>query len=271
MIRGKCALLDTDFVSKTHLICKDEQNRLIDFIMKIPDFKFCCHEQIRTEVSRHNIGESKNWLENMISKGQIYCYSDEEIIEELSSIYGNLAVTMYASILRTSCDAYGSRYFEEKFIRLQTLNFLEITKEDFLNELQKDCDTIGVGQNLGELKSYVLLQALKIKQSEQIYVFCSDDKNARSGLVSIGGAKCISVLSSFLILNQMSDFTREDAEPYVQSYIEFCDKAGQMNFKVYDASNERRICKVPCKQVLEEIFDGKLELLSDGMLRYIKH
>ena len=41
-----------------------------------------------------------------------------------------------------------------------------------------DCDTIGEGQNLGELKSYVLLQVLNLKFGEQIYVFCSDDKNA---------------------------------------------------------------------------------------------
>ena len=54
---------------------------------------------------------------------------------------------------------------------------------------QDDCDTIGEGQNLGELKSYVLLQVLNLKFGEQIYVFCSDDKNARNGVISIGGAQ----------------------------------------------------------------------------------
>lgn len=71
-----------------------------------------------------------------------------------------------------------------------------------MKQLQDDCDTIGEGQNLGELKSYVLLQVLNLKFGEQIYVFCSDDKNARNGVISIGGARCISVLSSFVRLKK---------------------------------------------------------------------
>ena len=83
-----------------------------------------------------------------------------------------------------------------------------------MRQLQVDCDTIGEGQNLGELKSYVLLQVLNIKHGAQIYVFCSDDKNARNGVVSIGGAKCISVLSSFVRLKMKSDFQEK-----MQSHI----------------------------------------------------
>ncbi|MDO4169943.1 MAG: hypothetical protein Q4D45_08575 [Lachnospiraceae bacterium] len=65
------------------------------------------------------------------------------------------------------------------------------SRDEFLEKLKADCDTIGEGQNLGELKTYVLLQTLSIKFGDQIYVFCSDDKNARNGVVSIGDARCV--------------------------------------------------------------------------------
>ena len=40
MAAVKYALLDTDFISKMHLIRKDEQNKLIDKIMSMPNYTF---------------------------------------------------------------------------------------------------------------------------------------------------------------------------------------------------------------------------------------
>ena len=40
----KYALLDTDFLSKTHTIRLDDENHLIDYIISMPDYFFCCHE-----------------------------------------------------------------------------------------------------------------------------------------------------------------------------------------------------------------------------------
>ena len=56
MKKEKYALLDTDFISKTHLIRKDEQNKMIDRIMEMQGYRFYCHEQIKIELTRHNIG-----------------------------------------------------------------------------------------------------------------------------------------------------------------------------------------------------------------------
>ena len=58
MKKEKYALLDTDFISKTHLIRKDEQNKMIDRIMEMQGYRFYCHEQIKIELTRHNIGKS---------------------------------------------------------------------------------------------------------------------------------------------------------------------------------------------------------------------
>ena len=45
-MREKYALLDTDFVSKAHMIRKDEENRLIEKLLDLPEYVFCCHAQV---------------------------------------------------------------------------------------------------------------------------------------------------------------------------------------------------------------------------------
>jgi hypothetical protein len=267
-VKEKYALLDTDFISKTHLVRKDDQDRLIDRITKMPGYRFFCHEQIRTELRRHNIAGSPNWLDAKISSGVVSCITDSEIFDELRDIYADSAAAVYANMLKNGCEAYRRAYFVENFKRLQNLNYAEISKDEFLEELSKDCDEIGAGNNLGELKSYVLLQMLAVKFGEQIYVFCSDDRNARNGIVSLGGARCISVLSSFMRLSIDAHMTREEAQPYIDSYLKDNLSKNQTTFRVYDASKEMRFCKVPCEQVFDEIYAGKFELLQNGNLRY---
>lgn len=266
----KFALLDTDFISKMHLIRKDEQNKLIDKIVALPDYSFYCHEQIKDELQRHNIAGAFEWFEAMVLDGTIELYDDNEILEELFEIYGDSAVFVYVNLLKTACDAYKHNYFEEQFKELAVFDCLNGGKEAFLEKLQADCSTIGEGNNLGELKSYVLLQMLTIKLGHQIYVFCSDDKNARNGIVSIGNAKCISVLSSFIRLQKECSLDREEAQPYIDSYLRHCAARGQTAFKIQDMSQEKRMCKVPCEQVFDDMFSGKIEELKNGNLRYIK-
>lgn len=269
MAKEKYALLDTDFISKMHLIRKDAQNKLIDKIMAMPNYTFYCHRQIGIELARHNIAGAPEWFEAKVADKSISLYDDEMIMDELSEIYGELAIAFYAGMMQTACDAYSEGYFKEKFVGLSQLDYLSVSREEFLKQLESDCNTIGEGQNLGELKSYVLLQALSMKFGKQIYVFCSDDKNARSGVVSIGGARCISVLSSFIRLQKEIGFTREDAEPYIQSYMHGCLGKNQTTFKVQDTSKEKRMCKVPCEQVFDEMFNGKIEEMKTGNLKYI--
>lgn len=268
MAKEKYALLDTDFISKTHLIRKDDENRMIDRIIEMRGYRFYCHEQIKTELARHSIGNSPGWLNNKISDGTVHCATDEEIIDELHAIYSDSAEAMYISMLRNGCEAYKKGYFEENFVQLREVDYSKISKERFLQALREDCDKIGAGKNLGELKSYVLLQMLNIKLGEQVYVFCSDDKNARNGIVSLGGVRCISVLSAFMRLNKDGNMSKEDMEPYIQAYLDECKKHNQTVFKIHEMSNQMRMCKVPCEQVIEEMYAGKLEVLRNGNLRY---
>lgn len=177
MANEKYALLDTDFISKMHLIRKDDQNKLIDKIMVMPNYTFYCHEQISVELLRHNTVGPLEWFKGKVKSKLIYLYNDEMILDELTAIYGDLALAMYVDMLKTACDAYKDGYFEENFTEMSKINALYVGRTEFLEKLTLDCETIGAGKNLGELKSYVLLQALNMKFGQRVYVFCSDDKN----------------------------------------------------------------------------------------------
>ncbi|MEI3245369.1 MAG: hypothetical protein V8S26_04260 [Lachnospiraceae bacterium] len=48
------ALLDTDFISKTHSVQDDGGNHLIDQVIELPGYEFFCHAQIVTELNRYN-------------------------------------------------------------------------------------------------------------------------------------------------------------------------------------------------------------------------
>ena len=77
MGKTKCALLDTDFISKLHITRKDNQNRLIDRILELPSYQFVCHKQITIELGRHNTS-AKDWLKDRIEEGSIHKFSDKK-------------------------------------------------------------------------------------------------------------------------------------------------------------------------------------------------
>ena len=57
----KYALLDTDFISKTHFIHGDTEKCLVDLVVEMPGYCFFCHSQIIKELSRHN-QQAIGWL-----------------------------------------------------------------------------------------------------------------------------------------------------------------------------------------------------------------
>jgi hypothetical protein len=269
-MRGKkYALLDTDFISKAHLIRKDEDNKLIERIFQLPDYEFYCHEQIKIELLRHNIAGSSEWLIEQIANSQVSCYDDKRILSELAEIYGDSVPAMYVQMLKAACEAYRTGYFTEQFANVTSLDYTAIDKDSFLVVLDQECTALGEDHNLGELKSYVLLQFLNLTLGQQIYVFCSDDRNARNGIISIGGARCISVLSLFLRLKKECGFEKEEADPYIQSYLEFLQNSKQTTFRIQNGPSASQIVKTPCNQVFEDLYDGKLEELKNGNLKYI--
>lgn len=263
----KYALLDTDFISKTHSIQSANGNYLINHIMELPKYNFFCHSQIVTELNRYN-SDAPVWLQEKIKIGKIKSYTDESILESLALVRGPLACATYTQMLKMACDAFSSNYFSEHYGVLEDVNYMSMSKEEYLRILQQLDIEVGKKNNLGEIKSFVLLQVLTVMLGEQIYVFCSDDKNARSGATSFKNIRCISLLSVFSRLKEEMSWTIAEAEPYIESLMSFCQKHNQTTFRVMEASDVKRCQRVPCKQVLQEIFDGKFVELKNGMLRY---
>lgn len=70
------ALLDTDFISKTHSVQDDGGNHLIDRVMELPEYEFFCHAQIVTELNRYN-ADTPIWLSEKIGAQKIKSYTDE--------------------------------------------------------------------------------------------------------------------------------------------------------------------------------------------------
>ena len=64
------ALLDTDFISKTHSVQDNGGNHLIDRVMELPEYEFFCHVQIVTELNRYN-ADAPVWLREKIETQKI--------------------------------------------------------------------------------------------------------------------------------------------------------------------------------------------------------
>ena len=72
------ALLDTDFISKTHSVQDDGGNRLIDRVIELPGYEFFCHAQIVTELNRYN-ADAPIWLSEKIGAQKIKSYTDQAV------------------------------------------------------------------------------------------------------------------------------------------------------------------------------------------------
>ena len=268
MDKNKIALLDADFISNTH-VSQSETDHLIDKVLLLPGYDFYCHQQIVDELNRRTPAPLQ-WLQDKIQSHEIQCYTDEMILNELVPYYGDSCCNRYAQFLKEACTAFGSNLFSNYYGSLEQLDYTSISKSEFLDELKAADNAVGNQNSLGEIKTYVLLQTLDFLHGENIYLFCSDDQKARVGIVQFDNVRCISVLSAFLMLKNSLVLTKELAEPYRNSWLAHCASHNVAIFRVLDASATRRFCKVPCAQVLDDIYDDKFLILGDGNLKY-KH
>ena len=104
------ALLDTDFISKTHSVQDDGGNHLIDRVMELPEYE----------------------LSEKIGAQKIKSYTDQEILESLSLVRGPLACATYTQMLKLACDAFSKDYFSEHYRALEEADYTVISREDYL-------------------------------------------------------------------------------------------------------------------------------------------
>lgn len=267
----KYALLDTDFISKTYTVRIDADNHLIDRVLEMPGYAFVCHEQTEAELHRHN-SHAPAWLEEKIKNRSIDRYTDERILSEMSEIYGMIAPYRFTGFLRAACDAFDSSYFSEHYADLENLNYTDLSIQDYLVKIHTLENKFGQGNNLGEIKAYVLLQWLNIQYGERLFYFCSDDGNARKGILAVESlnVRCITLVSIYQRLCVECGCTAETAKPYIDAVLRFFNESGQENIRVIEADRAGRFLRIPCEQVLREIFEGKFEELASGILKYRK-
>ena len=163
----KYALLDTDFISKAHSVQDESDNHLIDRVVELPEYEFFCHAQIVTELNRYN-ADAPIWLSEKIGAQKIKSYTDQEILESLSLVRGPLACATYTQMLKLACDAFSKDYFLEHYQALEEADYATISREDYLKELERIEIEVGKKNNLGEIKSFVLLPFLSVIFGEQI-------------------------------------------------------------------------------------------------------
>lgn len=89
----RCALLDTDFISKLYITKASDSDRLIYRILSIADFHFACHKQTSIELARHN-----QWASKCDPK---WCFSFGEMIL-LQYSYGVVTINGGIDFLRSA-------------------------------------------------------------------------------------------------------------------------------------------------------------------------
>ena len=266
-IDKKYALLDTDFLYKAHLARNTANHTLAEVVLNFDDYEFFCHEMIKEELTRYEIYPDPNpWLEEKIKAERIKLYTDRDIVNELSEIYGVAATFTYKSLLQISCDTFNARFYEKYYGSLEyTENVTDI--DCFLAALKRCDDHIPHKNGLGEKKTYVLLQMMETVYNAQVYVFCSDDFKARQSIAGLTKPiNCISILGVFYKLMKMG-YDKTEMQEYYNQLSAFLKN--QAEYRVWSLFGRQRI-RVPVTQVLDDIYDGKFQLLRNGDLQYIK-
>lgn len=263
------ATLDTDFISKGYIIRADDNNRLIDRIMELPDYQFFCHSYTLVELNRHKF-DSLDWLKDKIRNGEIESYSDERIINEMAQVYFSVTIPQYIYLLKTACEANSQDYFSKHYAELDSFDYANQTQQAFLSVLSRLDTQIGEDNDLGEIKEYILLQWLNIKQSEPVFYFCSDDEGARNGVLAIDdiNISCMSIPSSFVRLRMKNILTSDTMQPYLDSANQYYRDYEIKTICIAQPSNHHIHTKILYDDVLRDIHDNRFIELKSGMLQY---
>lgn len=206
------------------------------------------------------------WLKEQIDSGKIKKYSDEDIINELATLFGKYAHESYYDFLKAGCDAFDPSFFETYYRRITDLPN-DVEAAEFLDTL-RSCDAeIPNGSSMGEKKSFVLAQTMQMKHPGKVVVFCSDDSRARQRLTYVGGGlRGFSILAAFQ--KMMKDGVEKSvAKQYYDSLCSFYSLRDQKSMKVWKYSTSERI-SVDFEKIFEDIYAGKFEIKLTGDLRY---
>lgn len=271
------AVLDTDFLIKTCTVKKDSFH-LIDIIDLInPSLKKCCHEQIRRELSVHNI-DAFNWLNTRVSNCEVMLYSDKEILEGLKSRYEiseSIACRYYVNLLKKICKQHNPSLYIDYIEHLSSYVSNDRSISDFLIFLNSEELLLGQGKGLGEIKDNLLIKYINICTYSKVYKFCSDDQNARFSILAYSSnndfdIRCYSPFSLFYIANKNQLINKGILKHLFDSWKLTC--FGSQNIQIVkkiSKSGESLYERVTPDFLYDNIIDSKMVLLRDGYLCYL--
>lgn len=261
----RCALLDTDFISKLYITKANDSDRLIYRILSITDFHFVCHKQTSIELARHNQLASK-WLDETTP---ITVYTDRTLIQLMANTFGATAYGSFVNMLHRSCDIFSRTFFDTYYTSLEqyvTAAWDNYDLDEFV-ALIDACDA-GIGQdnNLGEIKLYTMAQILESAGTEELYIFCSDDRKARYALSGQADMECVSALASFYLAKKYLNMKKEDAQVFFYSWMSFHKGIKQERFQVYNTSGHQ-LEKLLGQDIFDMLYNDELYLMKDGFFR----
>lgn len=261
----RCALLDTDFISKLYITKANDSDRLLYRVLSIADFCFVCHKQTSIELARHNQWASR-WL---AETSTVTVYTDRGLIQLMSNTFGAAAYGFYVNMLHRSCDIFSQKFFDTYYTSLEqyvTDSWGNYNLDDFV-ALIDACDAIiGQDNNLGEIKLYTMAQILERSGTEDIYIFCSDDRKARYALSGQVDMDCVSALASFYLAKKYLNMKKADAQVFFDSWMQFHMERNQACFQVYSSSGHQ-LEKVLGQDIFDMLYNDELYLMKDGFFR----
>lgn len=261
----RCALLDTDFISKLYITKASASDRFLFRILEISDFHFVCHQQTSIELARHNEYAAKY----LHSTEKIAVYTDRQLILQMEETFHSAAYILYMDMLRRSCEIFSQSFFETHYFRLEEyINAFwnNYDLEKFLQILSSCDDEIGQDNNLGEIKLYTMAQILEKLGTEELYYFCSDDQKARYALSGQADMECISALAAFYLAKKYLKMEKSEAQVFFDSWMQFHQACGQSEFKLYSASGHH-LEKADGQNIFDLLYRNELYLMRDGFFR----
>ncbi len=261
----RCALLDTDFISKLYITKVNDSDRLIFRILDIENFNFVCHQQTSIELGRHNQWASK-WLDETT---HVNIYTDRELLELLVESFDTTSFGIYVDMLKRSCDIFSQNFFNKYYVSLAqyvTDAWGNYDIDRFIAILQMCDAVIGEDNNLGEIKLYTMAQVFERIGTESIYIFCSDDRKARYALSGQADMECVSALGSFYLAKKYLQMTKAEAQLYFDSWMAYHRGMNQESFRIYNSDGHQQV-KLNGQDIFDMLYDGKVYLVKDGLFR----
>lgn len=262
----RIALLDTDFIIKSHISMNNDDEYLFSHLINLNQYDYCMHEKIFNELSGNLIIQKQ--IVKLIEAKKIKCYSDSEILKILEKIYGKISCLIFIRFLKISCDKLETGFFNKYYNALENLNS-GISSCDFLKVLYECESIIPVKTSMGEKKTFVLLQTLKLINENEIYVFCSDDRRARLSALQFPGIRCLTVLALIASLYKRGE-PIDTIKSYYYSLCSFFQKhsGGFKVWKKHPNGFARQLVNFDI--LFNDIINNRMEIRADGDLVYRK-